>query len=152
MHQLLILFHMLFLINVSPFRLHFEPESINVVNAEEFLIMSQKYDTIADYENFRKRLRNEYSEKANKISDYYLKAQRALYRDDFDKALEEIDRALEIHKNADLLALKGSIYFSMKSFTEATVYWQEALKLDKNLPIPHIKGLKQWLTESGLMP
>jgi len=118
----------------------------------QFVAENQQPDTLADFEKFRMRLESEYAEKANKISDHYLKAQRALYGREYQKAHQEIDKALKIHRNADLLALKGSIYFSTGDLVQAKKNWEEALKLDKTLPLPHINGLKEWLHNSGLLP
>jgi len=141
------------------FYMIFIPVEINSEEAMWFSMHSHHFsaednqpDTLADFEKFRMRLESEYAEKANKIADHYLKAQRALYRQEYQKAHQEIDKALKIHRNADLLALKGSIYFSAGDLVQAKKYWEEALKLDETLPLPHINGLKKWLHDSGLLP
>ena len=122
------------------------------MRSQQFYIENKQPDTLADFEKFKMRLEAEYAEKANIIADHYLKAQRALYRQEYHKAQQEIDKALKIHRNADLLALKGSIYFSTGDLVQAKKYWEEAFKLDKNLPLPHISELKKWLHDSGLLP
>ncbi|MDZ4204370.1 MAG: hypothetical protein U1C46_06090, partial [Bacteroidales bacterium] len=70
---------------------------------------------------------------------------------DYEKAIQQIDLALEIIENADLLALKGSIYLAKGSIPEAKTFWEKALKLDKEVPLSHLPGLKKWLVEVGLL-
>lgn len=110
-----------------------------------------KPDTIVEVQKFRERLSREYAEQANQIINYYLIAQRSLYKQEYEKALENINMALNIHKNADLLALKASVYWAMSSFEKARTLFAEAFQLDKDLPLPHLKGLSEWLKKEKLI-
>jgi tetratricopeptide (TPR) repeat protein len=123
------------------------------VKAQQYPAQNEKNritDTIEVFNNINERLQLEYAKKANQISNYYLIAQRAMYKKEYQKALENIDLALAIHKNADLLALKGSIFFAMGSFERAKAIFSEAFKMDKNLPVPLLAGLNEWLMKEGL--
>lgn len=124
-----------------------------LVKAQQYPAQNEKNqiaDTIEELISINERLKLENAEKANQISNYYLIAQRAMYKKEYQKALENIDLALAIHKNADLLALKGSIFFSMGSIERAKTIFTEALKMDENLPVPLLAGLNEWLIKEGL--
>ena len=125
-------------------------QSVGMQNEELQPIPFIQTDTTAEIQKFSERLAREYAEKANQITNYYLIAQRSLYKQEYEIALENINMALDIHKNSDLLALKASVYFAMNSFEEAGTLFTEAFLLDKDLPLPHLSGLKEWIKKEGL--
>ena len=94
----------------------------------------------------------EYSKKANLVINHYVRAQQSFYHEKHLLALQEINSALDLIENADLLALKGAIYYGMGQYEEAASTFTRAFSLDKSLPLPRVAGLYGWLTDNNLMP
>lgn len=99
----------------------------------------------------RKKLHQEYAVKTDSVIHYYVIAQQLLFKGNYSRATVKIDQALEIHKNADLLALKGTILFKQNKFAEAELFFTQAFKLDKSTPLLPVDGLKEWLTEKNII-
>jgi len=67
----------------------------------------------------------------NKASRHISRALRYYYEQDYNTALIEIDKAIEINPNlAIAYARKGTIYYSIGQIQSASINWNIALKLD----------------------
>ncbi len=67
----------------------------------------------------------------NRASRHIARSLRYYYNQELDKALIEIDKALEINPNLSIAyARKGSIFYSMGERQKASINWNIALKLD----------------------
>ncbi len=118
---------------------------------EHAVSSDDKQHAEAAADRLRERLMVEYAQKANRVTDHYVKAQQAFYQGRHQLALQEINSALELIDNADLLAFKGAIYYGMGLYDEAHIAFARAFSLDKTLPIPKVEGLIGWLTEKQLI-
>lgn len=98
------------------------------------------------------RLQQEYAEKANQITDHYVKSQQAFFSGNHSLALHHIDRAIHMAEHADLYAFRGAIYFGMGQQDQARQAFQKAFGLDPKLPLPAVAGLEAWLRNSNLLP
>ncbi len=111
--------------------------------------------SFVDLENetlrIKEKLQKEYAAKTDTIIHFYVNAQQLFFRKNYSQALEKINLALDIHKNADLMLLKGTILFKQKKFDEAELYFTQAFKLDKNTPLLPVEGLKEWLYEKNII-
>lgn len=99
----------------------------------------------------RERMIREHAEKANKVFDMYVKAQQAFYRERFVEALEHVDQGLALAENADLLALKGTIFFRAGHQVDARKAFTHALTLDPAVPLLQVRGLTEWLQQERLL-
>jgi tetratricopeptide (TPR) repeat protein len=104
-----------------------------------------------EMDDFVARIRQEYAEKANLVADLYVKSQQAYYSNDYQLALQHIDKAIVQVENADLHAFKGVILFGMGNLTLARSQFEKALALDDKVPIPGLEGLREWLKEQRLI-
>lgn len=102
-------------------------------------------------ENHKNQLTEEYGAKANGISTFYITAQQFFYNGNYEYALYYIDKALNIRENADILALKGSIYLGLGSNEGFIRNWRKALELDRNVPIPNSDLIIAELQRQGLI-
>ena len=67
----------------------------------------------------------------NKATRYISRSLRYYYENEFNKALIEIDKAIEINPNlAIAYARKGTIYYRIGQTQNASINWNIALKLD----------------------
>ena len=67
----------------------------------------------------------------NKASRHISRALRHYYEQDYNNALIEIDKAIELNPNlAIAYARKGTIYYSIGQTQSASINWNIALKLD----------------------
>jgi len=89
--------------------------------------------------------------KANRITTFYILAQQKFYSGEYEEALFLINRALRVKETADVLALKGSIYFGLGSTENFITFWKRALDMDKNLPIPPFPAIVEELKRQGLI-
>ncbi len=96
------------------------------------------------------RLQQEFAQKANLITDYYVKSQQAFYSNNHQLALQHINNAIDLIESADLHAFKGAILFGMGNRALARAQFEKALGLDDKVPIPKVTGLNEWLTEQRL--
>lgn len=99
---------------------------------------------------FMARLQQEFAQKANLITDYYVKSQQAFYNNNHQLALQHINNAIDLIESADLHAFKGAILFGMGNRALARAQFEKALGLDDKVPIPKVTGLSEWLTEQRL--
>lgn len=73
---------------------------------------------------------------------YFRRAQDLFYREDFKGAMEMVNRSLEIQRTADALGLKGSIFFMQDNMSSAKYYWNKAVRMDPEIPVPDIPELE----------
>lgn len=100
---------------------------------------------------YRDQLYEDNKNKANIITTFYILAQQKFYNGEYDEALFLINRAIKVRETADVLALKGSIYFGLGSTENFITFWGKALDMDKDVPIPPIPALIAELKKHGLI-
>ncbi len=96
-------------------------------------------------------LKDYYHAQANRLTSFYILAQQRFYSAEYDQALLLINRAANIKETADVLALKGSIYYGLGSIENFVSNWKQALDLDKNVPIPPSPPIVEELKRQGLL-
>lgn len=96
-------------------------------------------------------LKLRFQREANNITHLYITAQQLFYNGNYEEALILIQQANEIRDNADIKALKGSIYLSLGYRDKFEENWKQAFELDKDVPIPPIPFIKQELKNLGLI-
>lgn len=77
----------------------------------------------------------------------YRKAQDLFYLGEYNDALAEVERTMQIQETADAYALKGTIYFMMENITAARANWNKAVQMDPNIPVPSIPELETLINE-----
>lgn len=102
-------------------------------------------------EIYKEELTEVYRAEANGIVNFYILAQQRFYNGDFTNALSLINRASVIRENADVLALKGSIYLGLGEIENFESNWRKALELDADVPIPPLPYVVQQLQDIGLI-
>jgi tetratricopeptide (TPR) repeat protein len=141
------------------------PQIISVTEDEiqKQTLAKAKADSIAEAQEREEELRNsltkiykdemyaQYQDQANTLSNYYILAQQNLYVGDFENALLLINRAALIKENADVIALRGSIYLGLGYMEEFVNQWRKALEMDPDVPIPVIAYVIQQLQANGLI-
>lgn len=100
---------------------------------------------------YKEELNEIYQTDANGIVSFYILAQQRLYSGDYQNALIYINRAAKIKENADILALKGSIYLGLGLIENFVANWRQALELDSEVPIPPSPYIVQQLQQNGLI-
>ena len=87
----------------------------------------------------------------NRASRHISKSLRYFYEKDLDKALIEIDKALEINPNLSIAyARKGTIFYSMGEIQKASINWNIALKLDPEYD--EVRDILEALKKNKLKP
>ena len=67
----------------------------------------------------------------NRASRHISRALRYYYEQEYNQALIEIDKAIDLNPNIALAyARRGAIYYKLGDFQRATMNWNIALKLD----------------------
>lgn len=84
---------------------------------------------------------------ARKMLKHFREAQNLLYRQDYDGAMREVDRSLDILRTADALGLKGTIFFVRGNINSARYYWGQAVQLDPDIVIPDNPELESIIDE-----
>ncbi|MEQ9308775.1 MAG: hypothetical protein RLN90_04920 [Balneolaceae bacterium] len=102
-------------------------------------------------EVYKDELSEIYQTEANSILTYYIYAQQRFYSGDYQNALTYINMASNIKENADVLALKGSIYLGLGLTDNFVANWRQALELDPEVPIPPSPYIIQQLQQNGLI-
>lgn len=75
----------------------------------------------------------EYARKANRKLTLFFQAQQQYSGGSYGEALTLINKAIEIERSADALALKGLIYYALEAYDQAEKMWEEALALDSTV-------------------
>lgn len=102
-------------------------------------------------ELYKDELYAKYQAQANTLSNFYLMAQQHFYSGDYENALFMINRAALIKENADVLALRGSIYLGLGYINEFISHWRRALEMDPSVPIPQSTYIIRQLQNNGLI-
>lgn len=100
---------------------------------------------------YKDQLYEDNKNKANRITTFYILAQQKFYSGEYEEALFLINRAIAVKETADILALKGSIYLGLGSTENFITFWNKALNMDKDLPIPPIPAIVAELKKHGLI-
>jgi len=107
----------------------FERQSQLAENTREILKNIREY-----FEKDEVRYKAEQTEQRVKQAlDHFDRSTLYFYRGNFELALNEIDKAVEINRTAEYLNLKGLILSELGKSDEAKKVYQEALKLEPNL-------------------
>lgn len=96
-------------------------------------------------------LKMRFQREANNITHLYVTAQQLFYNGNSEQALILIQQANEIRDNADIKALKGSIYLSLGYRGKFEENWRKAFELDPSVPIPSIPVIERELKNLGLI-
>lgn len=102
-------------------------------------------------ELYKDEIYSRYQAQANTLTNYYILAQQHFYTGDFENALFLINRAALIKENADVLALRGSIYLGLGYINEFVNQWRRALEMDPDVPLPSSAYIIQQLQNNGLI-
>lgn len=102
-------------------------------------------------ELYKDEVYSRYQSQANTLTNYYILAQQHFYSGDFQNALFLVNRAALIKENADVLALRGSIYLGLGYINEFVNQWRRALEMDPDVPIPSSTYIIQQLQNNGLI-
>ncbi len=102
-------------------------------------------------ELYKDEIYSRYQAQANTLTNYYILAQQHFYTGDYENALFLINRAALIKENADVLALRGSVYLGLGYINEFVNHWRRALELDPEVPIPSSTYIIQQLQNNGLI-
>lgn len=81
------------------------------------------------------------AEQIKQVMKYFRRAQDLFYRQEYESALEMVNRSLETQPTADALGLKGTIFFMQDNMTSARYYWNRAVEMDPEIPVPDIPEL-----------
>ncbi|MBO6524759.1 MAG: hypothetical protein JJ971_13090 [Balneolaceae bacterium] len=100
---------------------------------------------------YKEELTDQYQADANGLINFYILAQQRFYAGDYQNALVLINRAAALKENADVLALKGSIYLGLGQNQNFLANWRQALELDPEIPIPPLPYVVQQLQLNGLL-
>lgn len=100
---------------------------------------------------YKAELFNVNQAKANRITTFYLLAQQKFYNGEHSEALFLINQAARVKETADILALKGSIYYGLGSIENFLNFWRRALEMDENVPIPPSPVIISELKKYGLI-
>jgi Flp pilus assembly protein TadD len=122
-----------------------------VVDSLQAVPTLQQPLTEAQMDAVRQRLVEAYADKANSALDKYVKAQQAFYRSDYLTAMRHIDQAVALIRNADILAMKGAIYFKAGHQVEAREAFRKAFEAAKDPVVPQVEGLTDWLRSNGII-
>jgi len=92
---------------------------------------------------FEKRM----AKNIRKVMRNYRRAQDLFYREDYKGAMEKVNTSLEVQETADALGLKGSIFFMRDNLSSAKYYWNKAVKMDPDIPVPDIPALESLIRD-----
>ncbi|MFV1884483.1 MAG: hypothetical protein ACMZ7B_08350 [Balneola sp.] len=131
----------------------------NSVNIVDTPVQAALEDTVSPEQKRREQLTELYKEElsdqyqadANGLINFYILAQQRFFTGDYQNALILINRAASIKENADVLALKGSIYLGLGQTENFVANWRQALELDADVPIPPLPYIVQQLQLNGLL-
>lgn len=77
----------------------------------------------------------------------FRKAQDLFYLGEYNEALKEIDKTIQIQETADAFALKGTIFFMLENVIAAKANWNKAVQMDPNIPVPSIPELEKLIED-----
>lgn len=85
------------------------------------------------------------AKKIKQVMRDFRRAQDLFYREDYKGALEKVNSSLETQKTADALGLKGTIFFMRDNMSSAKYYWNKAVQMDPEIPVPDIPELESFI-------
>jgi len=77
----------------------------------------------------------------------FRRAQDLFYKQDYKGAMEKVNASLEVQETADALGLKGSIFFMRDNLSSAKYYWNKAVEMDPDIPVPDIPALESLIRD-----
>lgn len=89
----------------------------------------------------------EMAKQIRKVLKNFRRAQNLFYQKDYRGALEMVNRSLEVQRTADALGLKGTIFFMRDDISSAKYYWNKAVQMDPEIPVPNIPELETFIQE-----
>lgn len=92
-------------------------------------------------------VQKEMSKRINEVLKYFRQAQDLFYRRDYKGAMEMVDKSLKVQRTAEALGLKGSIFFMQDNMSSARYYWNRAVEMDSEVPVPDIPELEGLVKE-----
>lgn len=104
-----------------------------------------QHDTTA--ERTEEELREELQKEIQQVMRDFRKAQDHFYQEEYKEALKYVNRSLRTQRTADALALKGTIFFMSDNMKSARYYWNEAVKMNPEIPVPEIPELEMIIDE-----
>jgi tetratricopeptide (TPR) repeat protein len=119
------------------------------INEPEIDLEQKRIDSLTQV--YKQELFNVNQAKANRITTFYLLAQQKFYSGEHSEALFLINQAARVKETADILALKGSIYYGLGSIENFLGFWRRALEMDENVPIPPSPVIISELKKYGLI-
>ena len=107
-------------------------------------------DTVASEKMNAKRdsvFKKQMAENIKTVMRNFRRAQDLFYREDYKGAMEKVNASLEVQETADALGLKGSIFFMRDNMSSAKYYWNKAVTMDPNIPVPDIPALESLIRD-----
>lgn len=123
----------------------------NQTDPEPDTLSTEEQRTLDLKEVYREELFEKHNSEANQLVNYYILAQQKLFTGEYNEALNLVEKAAEIKENADILALRGSIYLGLGQPNEFVSNWRRALELDPEVPILPSPYVIQQLQLYGLI-
>lgn len=141
-------------------KLNYENESTNVTipidpQNQEF-ILELKGVHQKGYEEDRSKdssvkqdsiVQEKMAKQIKKVLKDFRRAQDLFYREDYKGAMEKVNSSLEIQETADALGLKGTIFFMRNNMSSAKYYWNRAVQMDPEIPVPNIPELESLIKD-----
>lgn len=87
------------------------------------------------------------AKKIRQVLKDFRKAQDLFYRQDYKGALDMVNRSLETQPTSDALGLKGTIFFMQDDISSAKYYWNRAVEMDPDIPVPNIPELDSFIRD-----
>lgn len=142
--------------NEDDVKLQYSNESTNVT----IPINPQNQDFILELEGLQKEepepdsvslqdslVQKKMAQKIKQVLRDFRRAQDLFYREDYKGAMERINSSLETQQTADALGLKGTIFFMRDNISSAKYYWNKAVQMDPEIPVPDIPELESLIKE-----
>ncbi len=142
--------------NEDDVKLQYSNESTNVT----IPINPQNQDFILELEGLQREVpkpdsvslqdsvvQKKMAQKIKQVLRDFRRAQDLFYREDYKGAMERIDSSLETQQTADALGLKGTIFFMRDNISSAKYYWNKAVQMDPDIPVPDIPELESLIKE-----
>lgn len=117
------------------------------VEREEGEQQKELADSLAAKDSVISALEEQMEENIKKVLKDFRRAQDLFYREDFKGAMEKVNESLDVQETADALGLKGTIYFMQDEMSSAKYYWNKAVQMDPELPVPDIPELESLIRD-----
>lgn len=136
--------------NNSFYEFVFEKE--NFASQNIFVPLSSFGQSNAEIVTTLKRFSEANLKTADKLIQFLLNSQKFAQEGDFDRALKEVDKTIEINANFKwALAMRGAIYYLKKDYSESLSWYQKALEIDPGFEdaISMISLIKKTFTQKA---